>query len=261
MKRRFLAIHPLIGTKHRPAPQSAMERSPYYWWWAYLRRNENYLACCEKGGKGELAWLYADFGDVRSDDFRQWWGGSLQRGQLLFSEEPMPLRLEKLNSKADWSDEWTAEDVLVVAVSRHVNKQKLEEYFSNLLRREGIGQQGRLALASAKSTARYPLYRNFTQYNLKVMLATYDAWKANEQLPKAERKTLWQVGEQLKLVPSAITTAKDTKYELANKRNVMSVAVSRYVKQAKAIIANTAKGQFPNSQKPTVNLSDAAELK
>jgi hypothetical protein len=139
-----------------------------------------------------------------------------------------------------------------------VNKQKLEEYFSNLLRREGIGQQGRLALASAKSTARYPLYRNFSQYNLKVMLATYDAWLANEQLPKTERKTLWQVGEQLKLVPSAITTAKDTKYELANKRNVMSVAVSRYVKQAKAIIANTAKGQFPNSQKLTVNLSDAA---
>ncbi len=250
MKRRFLAIHPLLGTKHKPSPPSALERSPYYWWWAYLRRNDNYWACCEQGGARELAWLYADFGDVRPDDFRAWWGGSLQRGQLLFSEEPMPLRLEKLKSKADWREEWTDDEVVVIAFNRSVQRQKLQEYFAHLLQKEEIGRRGRLALASAKSTARYPLYRNFSQYNLKVMLAAYDAWKANEHAPKDERKTLWQLGERLKLVPTAITTAKDTKYELTHKRNVMNVAVSRYVKQAKAIIANTSNGQFPNSQKP-----------
>ena len=36
--------------------------------------------------------------------------------------------------------------------------------------------------------------------------------------------------------------------DIADKHNVMTNAVSRYVKQAKAIIANTAKGEFPNSK-------------
>ena len=208
------------------------------------------MACCEEEGKGPLAGLYVDFGDVREDDFRAWWGGSLQRGALLFGEQPIPLRLIKLESKDEWDDAWSDQDVLVIAVNRHFKKQRLETYFSKLLAKEEIGAQGRLALAKANSTSRYPLYRNFSQYSLKVMLETYDAWIANQSLPKAEQLTLWQIGEALKLVPSAITLSKDTKYELTNKRNVMSVAVSRYIKSAKAIIANTARGQFPNSKLP-----------
>jgi hypothetical protein len=250
-KRRFLALHPLIGTKHKPAPLSDMERSPYYWWWAYLRRNEDYLACCENEGKGELARLYQDFLDVRPDDFRGWWGGELKRGAYLFSEERIKFRMDILRSKSDWDEEWSADDVLVIALNRHINRQKLMEYFGNKLREEEIGAQGRLALKRAKSTARYPLHRNFSQYNLKAMLATYDVWVENERLPKGEKMTLWQIGEKLRLVPTAMTHKSDSPHALVDKKNVMTVAVSRYVKQAKAIIANTAKGEFPNSRPPS----------
>ena len=66
-------------------------RSPYYWWWAYLRRSEAYLKCCEQGGKGKLAKIYADFGDVREDNFKKWWT-SKDQGAKLFGEQPRPLK-------------------------------------------------------------------------------------------------------------------------------------------------------------------------
>ena len=82
------------------------------------------------------------------------------------------------------------------------------------------------------------------------MLETYDAWLANEALPKSQRKPQWAIGDNIKLVANAVSKKTDTQAEKTAKHNVMSVAVNRYVKQAKAIIAYVAKGQFPNSVSP-----------
>jgi hypothetical protein len=70
---------------------------------------------------------------------------------------------------------------------------------------------------------------------------------ANDALPKAQRKPLWAIGESLKLVPNAMPHKWDNLYDTRKKHATMTMTVSRYVKQARAIIANTAKGQFPNS--------------
>lgn len=247
LKTRFLAPHPLIGTKNKPASLHLQQRSPYYWWWAYLRRNAEYLACCEAGGIGELAALYADFGDVRNDDFREWWGGSEQRGAKLFGEQQVTFRLKALSDKSEWTD--FGDHSAVIAVNLNVGRRKLQKDFAEWLASVHTGKRGRRSLGQANvSSAAYPLHRNFSQHNLRVMLEVYDAWTANLALLKPERKTMWQVGEALKLVPTAITKATDTQAERTNKLNVMTVAFSRYYKQARAIIANTAKGQFPNSK-------------
>lgn len=68
-------------------------RSMYYYWWAFLRLNPDYIACCERGGEGQFAELYGDFGDVRDnarptinndgDHFKAWW---IERGAYLFAE-------------------------------------------------------------------------------------------------------------------------------------------------------------------------------
>lgn len=212
-----------------------------------MRRNEDYLACCANGGKGKLAKLYEDFGDIRSDDFRSWWGGTQQKGSYLFGELPVELRLQKLNNKDEWADDWGSE-IMVVAVNMEIGRRKLQQYFAHLLQKEHKGKRGRKSLSAAKSTARYPLYRNFSQHNLRAMLEIYDVWKANEALPKEQRKPQWALGVAVKLVPTAMPQKGDTKYITTNKRNVMAVAVSRYLKSAKAVVANTAKGEFPNSQ-------------
>jgi hypothetical protein len=75
----FKEPYPSLGSGKSTLILRNLEKSPYYWWWAYLRRNKQYLDCCNKDGKGALAKLYMDFGDVRSDDFRAWWGGKLMK--------------------------------------------------------------------------------------------------------------------------------------------------------------------------------------
>lgn len=83
--RHFPYQHPTFGTAKRPKPAFAWEGSVYYWWWAYLKRNKEYLACCENGGSGRLSEHYKDFGDVRGDSFKAWWSED-DRGARLFAE-------------------------------------------------------------------------------------------------------------------------------------------------------------------------------
>jgi hypothetical protein len=243
----FHAKYPLIGTKHKRSSLHMQQQSPYYWWWAYLRRNEEYVACCAAGGAGKLAWLYEDFGDVRSDDFPAWWGGSQKRGRNLFSEQASTTLMAEIKDIAKWDSLKTKGQFVLLAFNMDIGRRKLQAKLATFLADNHKGKRGRRALGSAKSTARYPLHRNYSQHNLRVMLETYDAWYANQQMPKEERLYLWQIGESIKLVPTAMTLKKDTQAERTNKRNVMTMAVSRYVRQAKRIIANTAKGEFPNS--------------
>ena len=114
MKVKFAAQHPTFGTKHNRKSLGYQQRSPYYWWWAYLRRNEDYLQCCANGGGGKLAALYADFGDVRSEDFHKWWTED-SRGARLFAEAQLRTVFE-LSNASEWQSDWRAGNMLVVAV-------------------------------------------------------------------------------------------------------------------------------------------------
>jgi hypothetical protein len=246
MRKRFLASYPLIGTKHKPSAIHLQQRSPYYWWWAYLKRNLSYLDCCERGGQGEHSGLYADFGDVRSDDFRSWWGAPQHRGDYLFAEQPLDLSVEKIDA-AQVAEMQKVPNVMFVAVNMDLGRRHLQKKFAELVAKDHKGKRGRKALRHVASTARYPLHRNFTTHNLKVMLMVYDAVTANEKLPKGERKPLWAVGESLKLVPSAMPEKDDSPIVTSAKHNTMTMTVSRYAKQARQIVKNTVKGEFPNS--------------
>jgi hypothetical protein len=246
MKQTFLAIHPLLGTKHKPSPQHLLERSVFYWWWAYLKRNTEYIECCNNNGKGSLANLYGDFGDVRSDDFRTWWGGSVKRGSNLFAEQSLDLTVKKIDALTDWDESWGS-NVLVVAINKDIGRRKLQSIFAKVLKSEHEGKKGRKAMGKVESTAMYPLHRNFSVYNLKRMLLVYDTVLENEKLPKSSQKALWKIGEELKLVPSALPQRGDNIYDTRRNHNTLTMTVSRYVSTAKRIIANTSNGEFPNS--------------
>jgi hypothetical protein len=247
MKRRFLALHPLIGTKNKPSTPSLLYRSPYYWWWEYLRRNADYLGCCTEGGVGELAPLFKDFGDVRSDCFKEWWGAPQHRGEYLFAEQPIDFSVKKVEEKG-CAPVQGRPNVIHVAVNMELGRRFLQKRFATLLEKEHQGKRGRVSLGSSVSSARYPLHRNFSTHNLKEMLRTYDAVTSNEALPKHQRLKLWQIGESLRLVPTAMPKKWDSEYETRHKHNTMTMTVSRYTKNARAIIRNTAIGQFPNSE-------------
>jgi hypothetical protein len=173
MKVHFSAPHPLFGRSNARLSLSYQERSPYYWWWAYLRRNADYLKCCERGGKGKMAALYRDFGDVRDDSFHKWWTTE-QRGGALFGEQPLSIQFMEVTSPEQWQPTWTSEKVMVVAFPLAKSKSKLMGHIKWLLDKRHPGRQGRPALAELESTAKYRLSRNYTIANLQTSLAVYE---------------------------------------------------------------------------------------
>lgn len=244
MKVRFLADAPNFGTKHKPAKISLQTRSPYYWWWVYLRRNEDYLACCEKGGKGKLAKLYKDFGDVREDDFKKWWQ---ENGVALFSEKHVSeggdMVLTELTNKSQWNDAWTGDRVLVIAMPLTSSKRYLQSRFNALLKKRHTTKRGRQYKTFDQSTAKYPLAKNYTIRNLETTLAVYDEYlKHKGQIPKVP---YWKIGENLTLVTKAMTSRKLTPKENYDRKNTMAASVLRYIRSAEAMIANVALGKFP----------------
>jgi hypothetical protein len=251
MKRHFLAPSPRFGRVNNRLPLGYQQRSPYYWYWQYLRRNADYIACCESGGTGELAALYEDFGDVREDDFHKWWTTE-QRGAELFAEQPLTVKFGELDSTTDWQPHWDKERVMVVAVPLSMSKRASKGAFARLLDTRHTGNKsGRPSLSKLKevSTAKYSIEHNYTISGLMTALAVFDKWVENKAKPKAEQLPLWQIGKALNINEKAIKLA-DSKmaYERLDGRNVLAATVSRYVKQAKAMVANTAKGKFPKME-------------
>jgi phage portal protein BeeE len=71
-------------------------------------------------------------------------------------------------------------------------------------------------------------------------------WVENQTKPKAERLTLREIGKALNINKSAIRDAESqSSADRLVGRNVLGATVSRYVKQARAMIENTAAGKFP----------------
>jgi hypothetical protein len=244
MLRRFLAQHPTFGTKNKPRSLSYQQQSPYYWWWAYLRRNADYLACCEKGGKGKFTKLYKDFGDVREDNFKKWWNEG-QRGSNLFAENSGVMKLTLLEDKSQWDESWTQDRVLVIAVPLTSNKRYIQSRFARILKERHTAKRGRTKKLLEMSNANYPLERNYTIENLRKTLQVYDLYMANKyQKPKVP---MWKLGQQLRLVPSAMTADSMTVNERQVFRNVMGASVKRYITNAEKMIANTAFGKFPSN--------------
>lgn len=248
MKQHFLAPHPRFGRTNNRLSVNHQQRSPYYWWWQYLRRNEEYIACCQKGGKGKLAALYADFGDVREDNFHKWWTSD-DRGVRLFAEQPLTAKFGELTKVSEWEKNWRSDQVMVVAVPLAMSKRSIKSAFNKLLEDRHTGNKsGRPSMAKLKtvSTALYTLDHNYTISSLMTAVDVYDKWLDNQKLAKEDQLTLWQIGKKCKINREAIKDAESTASEdrLVG-RNVLGATVSRYVKQAKAMISNTAKGHFP----------------
>ena len=240
MRTHFLAKVPHFGTKHNRKSLSYQQRSPYYWWWACLRRNEEYLKCCDKKGKTKLSGIYKDFGDVRDDDFKVWWDA---KGVALFGEKPSTVVLKELSNKDEWDDSWTNEQVMVVSIPMTFSKRDITRYFGALLKKRHTAKRGRTTTKNIKSTSTYPLSRSFSIESMRIALNIYDTYKAAKKA--GEKMTLWQIGNKLKVVRSCVINPADTPATITDKQNTLAATVKRYLNQAEAAIKNSATDSFP----------------
>ena len=203
--------------------QADQQRSPFYWWWRYLRKNSAYLKCCDAGGRGSLSRLYADFGDVRDDDFWQWWSTKMSngqtRGEYLFAKPPRETPLgfvKRLESVKEWDDSYERHGYVLLAVNlglesrSDIRKQLLRwlrdepagpnflslaerRYRNQRRKKDGLpplplsqsGRRGRPRYSRHETGARYILTNEWSVPRLRECLAIYEA---REQQIKADEE-------------------------------------------------------------------------
>ena len=196
------------------------ECSVYYYWWAFLRESEEYIQSCERGGKGQHAELYKDFGDVRGDDFFAWWK---RGGRELFCEQEIG-RIEVLLSGSTVEEQL---DRVALSVPIKKDMEHLVAEFRQLIR-PIFAQRRRL---NQVSTARYPVYMRPVVTALHTRLMVYQMRKAHPE----GTMTLVEIGKNLKL--------------LAPDDEQMAILVSKNLKEAQRLIKNVVEGRFPDTSR------------
>lgn len=185
-KRYFVHAYPIFGKKLKDGTLAskrhrrlnairgaeAWQNSVYYWWWEYLRRNKDYKRCCKQNGKGKLAALYNDFGDVfayETSEFWTWWSEKVNehetRGEYLFAEQ-VARRLE-VRDNGDFDD---LEDTLVIKIPLEVRTAHLVKNFRRLL----SDYEKQVKQARKKSRARYKVWAKVSNNTLHTTLKVYD---------------------------------------------------------------------------------------
>ena len=238
---KFFEPTPTFGTKNKRLAPSKQEESPYYWWWAYLKRNKDYLATCEKGGKGKYSKLYADFGDVRDDEFRLWWRA---KGVELFAEQMSVYKFKEIDGKDEVPNQWSKDDFIFLQVPLNYDKKSLKKYFNQLLMDRHQRGRGRPTQKTRSTSAKYPLNGTYTIANLRLCLQVYERYLETRSGPS--KLKLWELGVEMRLLPKdSMPDPKDDYADRLVKRNRLAATVGRYINQAKSRIEKVALGKFP----------------
>ena len=233
-QRHFPYAHPKFGGRNSPTANLQAQKSIYYWWWAYLKRNQDYLNCCEKGGEGKLATLYKDFGDIRGDDFKKWWiKGS--RGANLFAN---PQAEDSIRVMETGQEALDPSEAFTVSIPLYLPKKTILRRFKELLDERHQGKRGHQL--AKRSKARYQIKGQPNIPAIKQAFEVYEFKQANPDLK------LWEIGNSIpRLQMANKLKSSDTPSERADKRNVLAATVSRYLKRAENSIKNSALGIFP----------------
>lgn len=196
------------------------QRSVYYYWWLFLKEHEGYRACCEAGGTGEYASLYADFGDVRDDDFIAWWKGG---GRLLFcipQDDPI-----HLYPSAEFTLNEDNRVVVSLPVDRDVDEMlaELKQLLKPLRKHVPVRDDGKRA---KYEVATKPVLSSLHQH--------WQVWRLKKQKPDMK---LHEIADEVGI------TADDK--EGKDPKQLKAIIVSRYKRQAETLIEYVGKGIFP----------------
>ena len=256
-RRFFVYAPPLKGVRpsKRKPPNPPYKGAPawkcsvYYYWWEYLRRHEGYRQCCAKGGKGEYAKLYADFGDVHAhDDFWRWWS---KEGHSELFCEPTARKIRVLDEKSRF-EPTLSHDTLTLELPLEIRTAYLVSAIRSVLKQ----YEAQAKAAKRVSRARYPVATKPVLTSLHQHLTVYDARCANPKLKLYELYDLIHaeaglyVSERVDGETVAELRKLDLPYDdvLRTVRRRKANLVRRHLRIAEQYIAAVGQGKFPYRQ-------------
>ena len=229
-KRKSVPNAPLHLPKHEQ-----YKASVFYYWWAFLRLNDAYIKTCENGGEGKHAKLYADFGDVRGEDFWAWW----KTHTHLFSEPPVP----QVAAITDVGSYVANNNTILIEVPLD-NKLLLR---MRQVRRILEDKMEKASHRMSQSQAQYKVVGKPVVSALAIYLR---AWQIRQQYPKLPYAAVYEMAngrhvdieEAMKPKPRVKKLSGTVDFQ----KNVPLTQMGyRYVRFAEEIITNVVKGEFP----------------
>lgn len=196
--------------------------------------------------------VYEDFGDVRYEGcryvaFARWWRERVNtietRGVRLFAEPLQAHSVRTLQHVDDAAAVLSSEDMLLLAVPKHMQRQHIDKAIDRILRKNVEFQKGRASRNPKLSLARYSLSTPVLAQSMKKAFDIYDLRAA--ATAEGKKITNDTVAKAAKLVYHAKVNNNEAELTPAERRRVVSATVSRHYKDAKTMIHNAAIGCFP----------------
>ena len=220
---------------------SPIQKSVFYYWYEFLRRNTDYKKTCKNNGKGKLAKLYKDFGNVHANDgkndldsFWIWW----KKHAYLFAQDSSRRIVEMKdvthpNEDAD----------LVISVPLELSRSEIKRQFQHMLNKH----EKRAETARAADTAPYPVYTKPVVMKLHQVLAIYDAVTAD---PDAKYYEIFdQLSDRYHLYVDDSLAGLVTEKEIEQEKRVIKRRKTQFIyreyRSAVSYIENVALGEFP----------------
>ena len=215
------------------------KKTPIYWWFLTLQASDEYLLCCRNQGKGKLANLYKDFGDVDKKSFAQWWSN---QGRKIFAERKKLKKVEAIEERSQLERLRIVDDRLIIEVPLTLRRQTAIRQIGKALQKAYESRDP--VNIWEQSTAKRQVIKSKMRMTTVEMLLR--VWQIRNEHPTLSN---YEIGQKAKIDLDILARTTDgDQLDDALERRRMTIAVSRYLKQAKNLIANAEKGIFPSLQ-------------
>jgi hypothetical protein len=211
-------------------------RSPAYWWFKCLEASDEYRNCCALLGDGDLKETYSKFRNIfEYSHFDSWW---LKQGRFLFIQEE--LKKVKAFDSETFRRSDADSDKLILEIPLTLRKQTVMWQIGKELKK---AYEGREIDIQKNSTAKVKFEKSkIRMTTVELLLRIHRLRKMHPDLSLNELGI--KAGVELDLF-ARITNDADMDGSEYERTRRMTIAVSRYLKQARHLIDNAAYGVFP----------------
>lgn len=235
--------HPVFGRKRKPfdeqnPPKSVID-SPYYWWFMFLKLHPGYKTTCDKNGKGEFAELYADFGNVHTTNFKDWWKEKVS----LFAEPSQGYKMAIAKNITEIAP-FDSDEVLNLVVPLNRSQRSLKKAFTALVLSKL--EKGSRGVSVEDSQAKYRLSG---KWHVEAMATAYKIYTLKQESIASGNKVYWaDIAIEAKL-PMHYALKGATKQAKSDVRRTLTILATRHYDRAVGFINASVSSEFPREGK------------